>query len=395
MGEGRGRTTLIATGLNAVAAIVPQAVALLTLDAAAYGQFSMVYLVYAAGASGVFSVIADAWSRTWAGREPRAGWRPYASALLVFSAAFGVVGLAMGFVVGLGWVHALLGGCAVATLVHRTGARYFETRVDDWRHVIAGDLGNTIAGLAFFVGAVLAGADALTAVLITWAAGSVAASLLSRRPTLRLRNRPLRRWAIVHRRAIRTLLADSMLLDLGAIGTPYLVAPLLGLAPFGIYRAVSNVAIPVQLVLNPLRPVVTGSSRERLLSTRLLGALTALLVLAGAAAYAILLALPSLPVRLGVISDLHQVALPAALFVPANGLSFFLYLVARGHAPARRIFQARVAQTVLAVAAPVVGAIGWGLQGAVWGFSASAWVFAALWWLAVAVPPAGASRSGA
>lgn len=386
MAEASARTTLVATGLNAVAAIVPQLVGVLTLDAAGYGRFSMVYLVYAAGTSAVYSVIADAWSRTWAGRRPLTGWRHYVSALVVFAAAFGLVALVMGFVVGMGWVNAVLGAVAVATLVHRTGARYFETRVDDWGHVLAGDAGNIVAAVGAFAAARALGWDPLTTTMVVWAAGSVASAVLSRRPDLRLGSRPLRRWAIVHRRAIRMLLADSMLLDLGAIGTPYVVAPLLGLGPFGIYRAVSNVAIPVQLVLNPLRPVMTGSSRARLLSARILGGLTVLLVIAGVAAYLILVALPSLPFRLGVISDLHVVALPAALFVPANGLSFFLYLVARGHAPARRIYRARIVQTVLAVGAPVVGALGWGLHGAVWGFSGSALVFALVWWVAVALP---------
>ena len=75
MAEGNARVTLVATGLNAVAAIVPQIVALLSLDAPRYGQFSMVYLVYAAGASAVYSVIADAWSRTFrSAHSSRAGW---------------------------------------------------------------------------------------------------------------------------------------------------------------------------------------------------------------------------------------------------------------------------------------------------------------------------------
>jgi len=387
MADSSPRTTLVATGLNAVAAIVPQLVALLTLDAAGYGQFSMVYLVYAAGSSGVFSVIADAWSRTWAGLDPRTAWHHYSSSLAVFSSGFGLVGLALGFVVGVGWVNATVAALAVGTLVYRTGARYFETRVGDWGHVVAGDLGNIVAATgALIMGRVL-GWEALSTTLAMWAAGSVAATAFSRRPSINLRSRPLRRWVVVHRKAIRTLLADSFLMDLGAIGTPYLVAPLLGLGPFGIYRAVANVAIPVQLVLNPLRPVIMGSNKQRLLASRLVLSLTAVLVLAGLAAYLILTALPLLPFRLGVISDLHSVALPAALFVPANGLSFYFYLIARGHASSARIGIARVAQTVLAIAAPVAGAVGWGLEGAVWGFSGSALAFVAVWWLAVTLPP--------
>jgi hypothetical protein len=108
-----------------------------------------------------------------------------------------------------------------------------------------------------------------------------------------------------------------------------------------------------------------------------------LLTVGGVVCYAILMWLPTLPFRVGVLSDLYLVALPAALFVPANGMSFYLYLVARAHAPSLHIFRARVAQTILAVLGPVVGALSGGLPGAVWGFSGSALVFSVIWWFAI------------
>lgn len=375
----------MATGLNALSAILPQVIALLTLGPESYGRFSMVYLVYAAGASSIFSVICDAWSRTAASQTPHVGWREYSGAVVAFSSIFGLTGLVIGFVVGVGWLNAVLGGLAVAALVNRTGSRYWETRVGAWGHVLWGDLASVLATAVSFTVGWLARWDPLLITVMSWAAGSVASTLASLPPVLNTRH-ALRRWIAVHREAIRPLLSDSLLLDIGAIGTPYLIAPLLGLGPFGLYRAVANVATPVQLVLNPLRPLVTGSNRERLLSPRLLFPLTAALIAAGVACYWVLILLPGLPFRLGVLSDLHQVAVPASLFVPANGLSFYVYLVARGHAPAARIVPARVAQTVFAVSAPLVGALGWGLPGAVWGFSGSACLFVALWWVAVAWP---------
>lgn len=375
---------LVATGLNALAAIVPQLVALVTLEAISYGRFSMVYLVHALGTSMVFSVICDAWSRTSKRRDEKA-WRHYSSSLAVFSLPFALAALVIGIAVGVGLPSAASGAVAAAALVYRTGSRYFETYVGDWRHVILGDVANIVFAIAAFVLGWWAGLEPLQVAFLTWMAGAVAAVLASRTPQLSAR-RPFRRWLVVHRRAIRPLLADSMLMDLGAIGTPYAIAPVLGLAQFGVYRAVSNLATPVQLVLNPLRPLVTSSSQHRLLSARLMVPLTVLLVLAGLAGYWVIMLLPGLPFRLGVLSELYQVAAPAALFIPANGLSFYVYLVARGHAPTSRIFPARVVQTTLAVLAPVLGAVGWGLTGAVWGFSGSALSFAAVWWLALTLP---------
>lgn len=371
----------LATGLNAVATIVPQVVSLLTLTAAAYGQFSMVYLVFAAGSSTVFSVISDAWSRTWLGRRVLVGWRHYSGALLWLSAGFGALGLLVGLLVGVDW-SAPLGAIAVATLVYRIGARYYESHVGDWRRVIAGDAANVIVSLIVVVVGLAADVDRLLLTFLVWTAGSVAANVPSLRPAAG-GPRVLRRWVTVHRGAIKPLLSDSLLMDAGSIGTPYVLAPVLGLAPFGVYRAVANVGIPVQLTLNPLRPLVARMPAASLLSARIMVPLTALLLIAGAACYAILIYLPLLPFRLGVLSDLYQVALPASLFVPANGLSFFVYLVARSHAPADRILPARIAQTVLAVACPIGGALGWGLVGAVWGFSGSALLFTLIWWFAL------------
>lgn len=379
------RSAALATGLNAIGAILPQVVSLVLLPATAYAQFSMVYLVYAAGASSVFSVICDAWTRTWTGRTPLVGWRHFSTALVRFSAAFGIVALGVGALVGIGALNAALGALAAATLVHRTGSRYYESHVGDWRHVLRGDMATIVgASLVLALGIVLAWEPTALA-FGAWAAGSVASVAGSRRPHL-AGTRSLRRWWVVHRRAIKPLLGDSLLLDAGSIGTPYVLAPILGLTNFGVYRAVANVGIPVQLALNPLRPIVSRTPASRLLSARLMIPYTVALLLAGGACYAILVALPLLPFRLGVLSELHQVALPASLFVPANGFSFLIYLVARSHAPAARILPARIAQTVLAIAGPVTGAIGWGLHGAVWGFSGSALLFAAIWWITLLRP---------
>lgn len=390
MSPARVRTATAATVFNAVATILPQVVPLLLLTPALYGQFSMVYLVFAAGSSTVFSVISEAWARTWHDRRPLVAWRHYSAALVWVALGFGLLGVVVGLIAGIGW-FSVLGAVAVATLVYRIGSRYYESHVGDWTRVFVGDLANVVVSVLVAVVGFALMWDAFALAFGVWTAGSVASALASERPALR-GPVAVRRWWLTHRRAIRPLLADSLLMDTGAIGTPYVLAPILGLAPFGVYRAVANVGIPVQLGLNPLRPVVSRTPASRLLSWRLLVPFTLVLIFAGVACYAILVYLPSLPFRLGVLSDLYQVALPASLFVPANGLSFLIYLVARSHAPASRILPARIAQTVLAIAGPVIGAIGWGLTGAVWGFSGSALLFTVIWWMTLS--PSVRPRSG-
>ncbi len=372
----------IASLLNALSAILPQAFGLLLLDAGGYGRFSLVYLVFAAGTSTVFSVVSEAWARTWKGRRTRPGWEHYSSALLRLSLSFGSIGIVLAVVGGVGVLGTGLATLAIVAQVFRTGSRYYEAHLGEWRRVSAGDVANVVGTSGSAVLAMALGSDPLSSVLASWAGGGVAALLFARRIAW-YRGRSLRGWLAVHRRAIRPLLADSVLLDIGAVGTPYILVPILGVGGFGVYRAVSNVAIPVQLILNPLRPSIAGSPPSRLCSAKVLLSLLTMLTAGGVVCYAILVWLPTLPFRVGVLSDLHLVALPAALFVPANGMSFYLYLVARAHAESHHIFRARVAQTVLAVLGPVAGALGDGLVGAVWGFSGSALVFTVIWWFAI------------
>lgn len=376
------RVTAIGAGLNALGAILPQLVALVLLTSSEYGMYSMVYLVYAAGLSSVYSVICDAWSRH-GGSVGLRQWESYAGALTVFSVPFSLLAAIIGAVLGMGLV-ALTGAAATFSLIFRAGSRYYQTRAEQWGRVIVGDVGQIFGLVLGLLIGWCANWAAMSTVMFAWALSS-ALTLISTSPfpVTFAAPRRFRKWVRTYRKEIGPLLADSLLMDAGAIGTPYLLFPSLGLASFGIYRAVSNVATPVQLILSPLRPIVTGSDIRRLISIRLLGAITLLLGLVSLAAYIVIQWLPALPVRLGVLSDLYVVALPAALFVVANGLSFYLYLVARGHAARNRIFRARVIQTVIAIVAPVLGAWAGGLLGATWGFTGSALLFVPLWlWVA-------------
>jgi len=186
------------------------------------------------------------------------------------------------------------------------------------------------------------------------------------------------------RKLAELAIKDSTLMDLGAIGTPFAVAPLLGIAGFGVYRAVSNVAAPVRLVLNPLRPTLAGqalsthTSRKRVLSS------IGLSLAFGFAAYVALMVVNAMQLSLGSLTAVVEYAAPAALFVGANFLGHYYYIIARTHTRGRLLLVGRIVQTCLAVLLPMGGVITLGLPGAICGY-ALATTASSLTWLALVV----------
>jgi len=186
-------------------------------------------------------------------------------------------------------------------------------------------------------------------------------------------------WIRRHQKSIRPLLVDSLAMDLSAIGTPYALAPLLGVTNFGIYRGVSNVAAPVRLILNPLRPQVSAIDHARLARTSTLGLLSVASLATGAAAAAALLLLQRYFPHLGTLTELAGFAIPTGAFVAANMLGTSYYLIARNYAPARGIWVGRLVQTVLSTVLPILAALVFGLVGAIWAYTAATLLSAVTW----------------
>jgi hypothetical protein len=358
------------------AALVPVA-AFVILGPAEYGTFSLPYLIFALGLSVQFSVVTDAWTRTRA-REQRISSRAdFTAALIVLAAVFVVVAV-VALLIFPETRRVWWSAGAIPLALIRNGLRYYAVANGMTRRALLGDL----AGCAGFVAVLAIGLprfDAFAVVIVAWAASAVtgAVGLMAR---LGWPRGVAPRWVREHRSSIRPLLADSLLMDLGGIGTPLVLAPLLGLGPFGVYRGISNVALPVRLVLDPLRPAI-GTPRAAWIVRPLavMGAIAFGALLAGGCYVVLAFAVPALGIELGTLSALEAFALPCAVYVFLSFVGHLYYIVCRSRLAPRQLILGRVLQTAAAIAFPLVGwAIG-GLEGAVWAFVASTAVTAAIY----------------
>ena len=157
-----------------------------------------------------------------------------------------------------------------------------------------------------------------------------------------------------------------------------MVAPLLGISKFGIYRAVSSAAAPVRVVLEAVRPLAARADhpqarRRVLVLATLLGLVSACAIAGG------LLLVRGTPLGVGVIKDLTHYAAMTGAFTGTSVISALAYYLARVHAPPDRLWQGRLWQSGAALFFPLVGASFWGLEGAiVWYVGATA--FGAVSW---------------
>ena len=189
-------------------------------------------------------------------------------------------------------------------------------------------------------------------------------------------------------KVIRPLLADSMLLDAGAIGLPAAFAPFMGSGQFGIYRALSSLAVPVRLVLLPIRPLIGRRDKRwhaswRALTLILLGA-----ALMGGGALGALTILAASGALAG--STVHaaadQYSVPISINIAALFIGTYFYYVTRNYESGKSLWRLRVAQLTFSLLFQVIGFVAWGLSGAIWGSVAAAVLQSALL-LAVCVVP--------
>lgn len=367
-----------------LSALVP-IVALLLLEPARYGLFSIVYLIFAFGLSVQYSSLSEAWARNrrdpglddlGEATRPVSDWAAYSGMLLTIAFAFGIAATITAYLVeGLRSDALLLGG-AVLAAVYRNGARYFAAAERSITRVLISD----IAGIVTFTGALaLTWGNLVSSITIPWLVSGIAGSVVLRLPRVRRGSGPIS-WVSDHKHHIRPLLVDSLLMDAGAIGTPFLLAGFMGPTRFGVYRAVSNVALPVRLLIDPLRPILGRLPRARVLDRKATTfLLAASFVLSGACFVVLLLVVPAIPVSLGTLSSLTAFAVPCSIFVIGSLLGTVYYIVCRAHAPHSRILLGRVVQTLAVIALPLLGAAIWGLSGAIWGFTISSCLSAAVW----------------
>jgi lysylphosphatidylglycerol synthetase-like protein (DUF2156 family) len=175
-------------------------------------------------------------------------------------------------------------------------------------------------------------------------------------------------------------------MDVGAIGAPFLLAGFMGPKNFGLYRGVANAAMPVRLMLDPLRPTIGRKPSEFFFRKSVLWMIIGVTFIIAALCYlALEFLVPRLPMRLGTLSELVVFSYQAAAFTAASFVGTLFYIVCRNNGSRRTIMAGRISQTLLVVAMPVFGFMSLGLTGAVWGFALSASLSAVIW-LLLAIP---------
>lgn len=371
------RRQLASTMANALSSLAPQVLALVLLSPADFGHFSFTYLAYALGISLSLSIVAEPWHlRSLAGTQ--SSWSDFAAVSAILATTLGLLAWLAAALIDS---PALLGpvvAIAIAIGIFRASARYYLVQQNRPGRASTFDL--TFVGLLVISMPISLSlhTGALGGIYIGWATAGVASLFLL--PPLRLADASPQTWLRRHARHIRRLLTDSILMDIGAIFTPAVIAPTLGAAAFGTYRAISNVSAPVRLILNPLRPTITeqrdagAHSRARIFRLAFAGGL----VLAVAAS-AVLLMIGTLGLQVGVLNSLIPFIPAVAMTLWANFIGHYCYIRARSRFSDRALISTRIAHTAVVSLLPLTGAFFYLLEGAIWGSAIASIVVAALW----------------
>lgn len=340
-----------------------QGAAILTLPPEGYGLFASFYIVLGIGSAAVYSLV----SEPWVLERQKDGWASYSTALASLACAMMVPVGAIAVVAGQVTLGVLV-GVAVFASIWRLGARFHAVAEGEMPRVVRADLLGTTAFVVAYIG-LLAVLPSLYALAVAWAASAIVMVLFSQRFVFRPRRFPLPRWLRRHWPAARHLAADSALLEAGSAGTLVILAPLLGLAGFGVYRSISSTGLPVRLILNPLRPNIAGAQLPTLRRPAAAIGVATIGLLLGGACWTVLACLGEVPALAGsTIVALSEFKLAAAIFVATAFIETYYYLCIRVKFTGTPLLVYRLIQLVLALALPIAGFVLGGLSGAIWGF---------------------------
>jgi hypothetical protein len=351
--------------------------ALVMLTPSNYGAFSTIYLFFAYGVSLQYSIVSEAWTRGNRRERIEAVWPGYSAtlgtlAMMVALAAFVTCQL-ISEVRSVAWWLSI----AVLLGIYRSGTRYYWLANGATRRVVLSDiLGIAGLGVGFVV---LQSEGPIVQVAAAWSLSTIASAAAMGFPLLQRGAGPLAWWR-ARSCEIKPLLADSLLMDIGAIGTPFLLAGSMGAEGFGIYRGIANASMPVRLLVDPLRPALGRKNRDYFVrGVPAIGIISATGIVGLGSYFALSWLVPNLPLELGTLSSLEAYASPAAIFASANLVGTIFYIVCRTNADRREIMVGRLFQTLVVVCMPLFGFFMQGISGAIWGFALSALMSALVW----------------
>lgn len=356
--------------------------AMLVLQPAQYGAFSLVYLAGAFANTLQLSTVSEVWVRSGADTHPENSWNRYSNATVLVGVAGGIVAAVVALVSTETRPYWPLLFVAVFAQVYANGSSFRALRLFDWRYVLPSSALGSAAVLASAVVLFALPTAGLLEVLLSWAIVKVA-MLLGARPPRRIDVRESFAWLRTNKKDITTLVSDGAIANLSNLGPPYMVAPILGLAHFGTYRALENLSAPMRTVISSLRPALTRLPLRRLGSVRLATQVGLGSLLIGVIAFLALRGLEYTGLDLGTLNSLYSYAPLVALYMTAITLWNLYPLLARQVAASRHVITLRASLSVVAILGPVGGAVGWGLPGALWGQIIHIWVAALAWWILV------------
>lgn len=353
----------VSTLVGSFPSIILQLAAIIALTTTEYGLFAIVYLVFGWFSSLSMSIVCEPWIRGHARGRAVDDWGEFGSISVSISLVGGLLASLAG-TFSAGFVTGVASGLAVGTAVFRLNARYYGFAKGRVRaNVVADGLG----ALIILLGLLVLGVD-LFSLLISWAVSNLMQAALTPVRWRQLSWPGI--WARRYRSDIGTLVIDSTLMDVSTIGVPLALAPAMGAANFGLYRAVGNIAFPVRLILGTARPFVAGLSPKS--ATKPLVALPLLvvgLVIAGALCGSVILVNEFHLVQEGVLRDLGEILVPVGLFVAMNFFGTFYQFIVRAHLGRRQILRLRVIQLIISASGPILGWLLGGVVTAVWGMA--------------------------
>ena len=351
--------------------------AIVTLRTEQYGLFSAIYLLFAFGISLQYSLVSEAWARNPSEMQDRNIWKQYSSALALVSLFTSLCSVVFAAIYPQFLIEIVLVSFSIVFGVLRSGIRYSEVaNIRFFRVFLSDSLGILVFLLVLLLNWESFDFEKLS---LAWFLASVVTLIPFRFPDISLKAGF--QWFISRKSEIKPLIADSLMLDFSAIVVPYLTMLKIGLADFGIYRGIASAAVPVRLIIDPLRPYLGKQTPDSLYKLKNSTIWTVVGLLLGILVFASLSLLVDVKaLKLTTIHDLYVFRLEAAIYTTASFYSMVLYIVARTHLKANRLVRVRIYQTLLVSMFPLIGVFLDGLSGAVWGFVISNVISVTLWY---------------
>jgi hypothetical protein len=363
---------------------IPQVLALVALPLVSYGKFSIIYLVYAWGLSLSLSLTMEPWSRA-GNPSSKTDIKGYTTSLLITSVGFGASCAGLAVFLDLGVLDAVACGVAPFGLLLWSGSRYRLIHLGKISFVCFAEL-IALGVLVFVLVSNMRSqnfGEGSTAFFVTWASPSLVLAFASLR-TMSSGLGGVSHWYLSLGRDIRVLLIDSVLMDVGAIGTPLALSPVMGAPGIAVYRAIANAGFPVRILITAVRPMLHRLPVARWSSSRLhLLLFFASVFLAVVIAVSVVLAQHLLSAE--VLGELTSRLWQVGIFCAGNFYSTVVYIGCRGMAPGKLLIRGRILHTGLVVILPCIGFLFYGVEGAIWGLVTSTLAICLLWGVTVVV----------